>query len=205
MRSLLIGWIVLAAASGCDSGEIAGRVEALNRFATLFELLGNPTVQLAIRALPAGDGVLEGEYYSGNTPSDVTGTWSTTCCGGEGGKWPTGNGFGGTFEYRVVGPDRVDMLSALGRLDETSGENSFIVGTAEKVTLFLQLSIRCKKDGEMVRAVAIDRFIYDDLILRDYVRSYVVLARDHASPWECFIQPVGTGAVSSLAKFGRKE
>lgn len=204
MRSLVIGWIVLAAASGCESGNIAGRVEVLNRFSTLFELLGNPTVQLAIRALPAGDGVLEGQYYSGTTPNDVSGTWSTTCCGGEGGKWPTGNGFGGTFEYRVVGPDRIDMPSALGRLDETSGEGSFIVGTAERVTLFLQLSIRCKKDGEMVRAVAIDRFIHDDLVLRDYVRSYVVLGRDHASPWECFIQPVGSGAVSSLAQLGRK-
>jgi hypothetical protein len=204
MRSVVIVWIVLAAVSGCESGDIMGRVEALNRFATLFELLANPSVQLAIRELPAGDGVVAGEYYSGTTPNDVTGVWSTTCCGGQGGKWPTGNGFGGTFDFRVVGPERVDMLSALGRLDETSGEDSFIVGTAEKVTLFLQLSIRCKKDGEMVRAVAIDRFIHDDLVLRDYVRSYVVLARDHAPPWECFIQPVGTGAVSSYAVFGKK-
>lgn len=205
MRCWLIGFVVLAAVSGCEAGDIGGRITTDNRFADLSALLANPDVQLAIRRLPAGEGVLEGQYYSGSAPNDVSGVWSTTCCGGLGGRWPTGNGFGGTYEYKVVGSDRVDMVSALGRLDETSGEGSFIVGSLDKVTLFLQLSIRCKADGELVRAVAIDRFIHDDLVLRDYVRTYVVLARDHASPWQCFTDPVGTGAVSTPARFGRKE
>ena len=194
----------LAAVVGCEDGSIGGSTAALNKFETLPELLQDTAVQTAISRLPASGFLGPGQYHQGSTPADISGVWSTACCGGQGGLWPPGNGFGGTFTFRAAGPGRVDMLSAEGKLDYTDGLDSFVVGAQNNITLFLQLSIVCREDGERVRAVAIDRFTREGDTLTNYVRSYVILARDHGEPWTCFVEPVGSGSVSTPAQFGKR-
>ncbi len=194
--------------AGCqpeDDDRNGGRIDSDEKFATLEALLANPKVQTAIAKLPAGDGVAAGAYHEGDTPADIDGTWATECCGGKPGRWPQGNNFGGTVTFEVVGPGRVDVPLYDGAIDREDGSGSFIVGTDDRVTVFLQLSVTCKQDGEKVRVVAIDRFIAGPTTLSDYVRSYVVLARDKAQgPWRCFNDEPGTGSVSTPAIFGLK-
>lgn len=192
--------------SVANDGEASDApIDPTGKFNTLADLLANSKVQDAIARLPAGDGVTAGNYYKGSTPADVTGVWSTDCCGGSRGTWPQGNQFGGTITYHVVSPGHVDVPSYTSQLDIEDGTGSFIVGTGNDVTVFLQLAVTCTDDGEHVRAVAVDRFIYGPTKLSQYVRSYVVLARDNpAGPWSCFADEVGSGSTSTVAVFGKQ-
>jgi hypothetical protein len=183
---------------GCSSSKSSSNasLDPGAKFATLDELLANSDVQEAIAGLPAGDGVAAGKYYEGSTPTDITGTWSTECCGGSGGVWggDATNGFGGTITFDVVSPGHVNVPLEIDTLGMSDGTGSFVVGTENDVTVFLQLTETCTADGEHIRQVLIDRFVYGPSALTEYSRSYVVLARDKPNgPWNCATQPVGSG------------
>ena len=204
MKKLCLFWALACALAACQSDD-DGPINAMEKFANLDELLANPSVKVALAKLPAGEGVAVGAYYEGDTPADIDGTWATDCCGGSRGRWPGGNDFAGTVTFEVKGPGRVDVPLYDSQLDSEDGSGSFIVGTDEHVTVFQQLAVTCKQDDEKVRVVAIDRFVAEPTLLSDYVRSYVVLARDNAQgPWRCFSDAVGTGSLSTAAAFGRK-
>ena len=192
----------IASLAACQSEDaVESRVDSLQKFPTLPALLADPSVKAAIAKLPAGDGVAAGAYYQGDTPADIDGEWSTDCCGGRQGRWPRGN-FGGSITFEMVGPGRVDVPSFDSGTDREDGIGSFITGTGNHVTTFLQLAITCKQDGERVRAVAVDRFIVEPTRLSNYVRSYVVLERDRPNPpWKCFGDKPGSGALSTPATF----
>jgi hypothetical protein len=188
---------LLGACSG--SGGDSNPMDPMGKFASLPELLANPDVQIAISNLPAGTGVAAGDYYKGNTPADVSGTWSSMCCGGATGRWNTGDGFGGKFTFDVTGPGHIDTPAITSSIESETGGGSFITGTGNEVTLFLQLLDTCAADQEHVRMVSVDRFIFAaDATLSQYSRSYVVLARDKLTgPWSCAGQPVGSGAYTT--------
>lgn len=202
-----IGLVVLVftVACGSDGGPApGGPLSTTGKFATVIELTANPQVKAAITALPAGQFVAAGRYHEGDTPADISGKWSSACCGGLAGRWPQGNNFATDITYTVTGPGRVDVPAFSAQIDMGDGLGSFVVGTGERVTVFLQLAIRCRADGENVRAVAVDRFIHSSMRLTEYIRSYVVLARDKPGPeWNCFNDAVGTGSTSTAAEFAR--
>jgi hypothetical protein len=218
------GMAVLACAlAGCSSGSTTitnvgvdggplNTLDPMGRFGSLGELLANPSVMSAIAKLPAGTGVAAGAYYQGSTPADISGTWSTACCGGSTGVWTDTSLFGGSIGFQVVSPGNVDIPVENGDTDMEKGPGSFIVGAGDQVTVFLQLAIQCRQNGEAVatgehvRAVAVDRFVYSPTALSEYVRSYVVLARDNPDgPWTCFTDAVGTGEVATAAVFGNTD
>jgi hypothetical protein len=192
--------LAIGTAVGCSSSKSSSApLDPSGKFATLDELLANSDVQDAIALLPAGDGVAAGKYYEGSTPADITGTWSTDCCGGSTGVWDVSSttGFGGTITYDVVSPGRVDVPVETGSQSTSDGTGSFIVGNGNDVTVFLQLAETCAADGEHIREVDIDRFVYGPSALTAYSRSYVVLARDNPNgPWNCATQPVGSGSYT---------
>jgi hypothetical protein len=210
MNAHRYGMAALACALvGCSSntttsGKAPGApLDPMGKFASLGDLLSNTSVQSAIARLPAGTGVGPGAYYQGTTPADISGTWSTSCCGGSTGIWTDGSGWGGQTTFQVVSPGNVDVPVEQGDTDMENGAGSFIVGAGDHVTVFLQLAITCIESGEHVRAVTVDRFVHSTAALSEYVRSYVVLARDNADgPWTCFTDAVGTGELSSQAVFG---
>ncbi len=202
MRSVLLTVVISAVivTTGCGSDDELS-LDPASKFQSLEDLLDHASVQRAIDALPAGPGVARGDYYDGDSPDDITGTWTTHCCGGKNGRWPFG-GFGGTLTYRTIDDAHVDLERAEGDNEVADGTGSFIRGDGDRVTVFLQLSITCKEDGERVRAVAIDRFTREAEALTNYVRSYVVVAREKDDrPWECFTDQVGSGAASTPAVY----
>jgi hypothetical protein len=190
---------LLVFCSACGGGESDPNA----KFGTLEEMLASPRVQQAIARLPAGDGVVAGDYYRGSAPVDVTGTWSTDNSGGATGKWSAGAKFGGTVTFQVTAPGKVDLLAGSSQLDTSDGRGSFVVGTGQKVTLFIQLAVTCTGDGEKVRVATVDRLVHTGSALAQYVRSYIVLAREKESGWACFSDAVGTGSTSSEATYAR--
>ncbi len=187
---------------GCGSVD-----DPRSKFSGLDQLLANEYVQQAIAKLPAGTDVAAGAYYKGTTPADISGTWTTDCSGCSVGKWPAGNNFGGTITFESNGPGKIDVPEVTGNLSSGDGNGSFITGTGNNVTAFLQLNLTCKADSERYRFVAVDRFVYSAGALNNYVRSYVVIARDNMDgPWtHCATDGLpGNGSVSTASVWGPK-
>jgi hypothetical protein len=213
MNAFAYGTAVLACAlAACSSGTTttttgggsSGALDPMGKFTSLGDLLSNPSVQSAIAKLPSGTGVAPGAYYQGSTPADISGKWSTACCGGSTGVWTDTSLFGGQITFQVTSPGNVDVPAEMGDSDMENGAGSFIVGEGDHVTAFLQLAITCLANGEHVRAVTVDRFVHSPSALSEYVRSYVVLARDNptSADWTCFTDAVGTGEIATSAVFG---
>jgi hypothetical protein len=176
------------------------------KYDTLAELLANPHVQEAIARLPAGTDVAAGDTYRGDTPASIDGTWTTDCCGGADGRWLDGGHFGGTTTFQQLGPGRIDVPAFSSEMDSGDGKGSFIVGTGNHITVFVQMALTCKKDGEHIRMIAVDRFVLAASALSEYTRSYVVIARDDPNgPWECATDEIGAGALATQALFVRKQ
>lgn len=209
MLWMAVGFSMTACSS---AGGGSAPLSTSGKFATVDELLANPDVQMAVAYLPATPSAAAGSYYQGSTPADISGTWTTNVSGGSTGVFTefgytaaTSGHFGGAITYQVTGPGLVDVPVETGTYDEADGTGSFLVGAGNDVTAFLQLNVTCLADQEHIREVSIDRFVYSATGLTQYVRSYVVLARDKPNgPWNCAPGPVGSGASTTPAVFVRE-
>jgi hypothetical protein len=195
---------LLSATTGCALlDEVDDKTDVTAKFDSLERMLADPIVQQAIEALPEGDDVSAGDYYDGDTPVDISGTWTTSCCGGRKGSWLNGDPFGGVITFEALGRHRVDVPQIEGAASRGDATGSFVVGKGNNVTVFLQVSAVCKNSGERVRVVAVDRFVVERTVLTQYVRSFAVIGREKKQgPWDCYARPVGTGDVSTEAVFG---